>query len=259
VVLAGERPGGSKFSRDLGLAASVLVEVAGKSAIARVIECLESSASVDGGVLCGPVESVFLENPEFGRILGNSRFRWIAPESGPSASAVAAVRHLGRFPILLTAGDHALLSPQMVDDFCFGAKMTGCDIVFGVTPYALVKAAFPESKRTVSKFRNGQFCGTNLFALMTPEAIRGPEFWSQIESDRKRPWRVARRFGIGMLLRYLLGRLSLEDALATLAGTIGCTVGHVVINNPRVAVDVDTVEDRDLAEQILLADIDADC
>ena len=49
VVLAGERPGGSDFSRALGLPASVLVDVAGKSAVARVIEALESSDWVDGG------------------------------------------------------------------------------------------------------------------------------------------------------------------------------------------------------------------
>ena len=43
VVLAGERPGGSDFSHELGLPASVLVDVAGKSALARVIEALELS------------------------------------------------------------------------------------------------------------------------------------------------------------------------------------------------------------------------
>jgi len=252
--LAGERPGGSDFSRELGLAASVLVDVAGKSAVARVIEALELSASVDGGVLCGPQESIYLEQSEFQKILKNSSFSWLPPESGPSASAVAAVRHINRFPVLLTAGDHALLLPEIVDDFCSAALKTEADIVFGVTPYALVKAAYPDSKRTVSKFSNGQFCGTNLFALLTPEAAAGPDFWRQVEADRKRPWRIARKFGIGMLLRYLLGRLSLEDALDTLASAIACKVGYVVIENPRAAVDVDTVADRDLAEKILLED-----
>lgn len=257
VVLAGERPGGSDFSRELGLAASVLVDVAGKSAVARVIEALEASAGVDGGVLCGPSESVYRENREFQEILGGSSFSWLAPESGPSASAVAAVRYIDRFPVLLTAGDHALLTPEIVNDFCSEALETGADIVFGLTPYALVKAAYPESKRTVSKFRDGKYCGTNLFALLTPAAAAGPQFWSRVEADRKRPWRIARRFGVGMLLRYLLGRLNLQDALDTLAGTLGCKVGYVLIQNPRAAVDVDTVADRDLAKAILLAETGA--
>ena len=40
VVLAGERPGGSAFSRGLGLSAGVLAPVDGKPALRRVIEAL---------------------------------------------------------------------------------------------------------------------------------------------------------------------------------------------------------------------------
>ena len=91
VVLAGERPGRSDSSRELGLPASVLVDVAGKSALARVIEALEASESVESGILCGPAENVYRENPEFQQILESSSFRWMAPETGPSASALAGI------------------------------------------------------------------------------------------------------------------------------------------------------------------------
>ena len=58
VVLAGERPGGSAIIQELGLAASVLIDVAGKSALARVIDALETSEMVDGGLLCGGAAEV---------------------------------------------------------------------------------------------------------------------------------------------------------------------------------------------------------
>jgi hypothetical protein len=254
VVLAGERPGGSDFSRALGLPASVLVDVAGKSAVARVIEALESSDSVEGGVLCGPARNIFQGNPEFHQTLNDTAFHWLAPETGPSASALAAVKCLDYFPLLLTAGDHALLSAEMVDDFCSRAGQLDADVVIGLVPYALVKAAYPESKRTVSKFSDGQFCGSNLFALLTSQGAAGPVFWSQLEADRKRPWRMARRLGAGLLLRYLFRRLTLESALQSLSDAMGCRVGHVLIDNPRAAIDVDSLADRDLAENILLSD-----
>lgn len=254
VVLAGERPGGSDFSRALGLPASVLVDVAGKSAVARVIGALESSDSVEGGLLCGPAENIFRDNPEFRQALNNTAFNWLAPATGPSASALAAVKRLDSFPLLLTAGDHALLSAEMVDDFCARAVQLDADVVIGLVPYALVKAAYPESKRTVSKFSDGRYCGSNLFALLTPEGAAGPEFWGQLEADRKRPWRIARRLGAGLLLCYLLRRLTLESALQSLSDAMGCKVGHVLIDNPRAAIDVDSLADRDLAENILLSD-----
>ena len=259
VVLAGERPGRSDFSRELGLAASVLVDVAGKSALARVIEALESSESVEAGVLCGPAENVFQENPEFQQILEGSSFRWMAPKMGPSASALAGIEQLNSFPTLLTAGDHALLTAGLVDDFCTRALDLDVDVVFGLAPYSIVRAAFPETKRTVLKFSDGQYCGTNLFAILRPEGKAGPAFWSRVEADRKRPWRMVRRMGLGvglsMLLRYLLGRLTLDSVVDSLSRVMGCRVGCVLIDEPRVAVDVDSVADRDLAERVLLAEI----
>jgi molybdopterin-guanine dinucleotide biosynthesis protein A len=254
VVLAGERPGGSDFSRELGLVASVLVDVAGTSALARVIGALESSESVTGGVLCGPVEGIFRENSEFRKILDDSSFQWIPPQTGPSASALAGLEHLNQYPALLTAGDHALLTGAMIDDFCSRVSDLEFDIAFGLVPYSIVKEAYPETRRTVLKFSNGEYCGSNLFAILTPRGKAGPALWSQLEADRKRPWRMVRHGGIGMLVKYLLGSLSLESALGTLSRAMGCRVGYVLIDNPRAAIDVDSVADRDLAQKILLGD-----
>jgi len=252
VVLAGERPGGSAFSRELGLAASVLVDVAGKPALARVIDALEASEMVEGGLLCGPAEEIFRDNEEFRQIL--SAFQWTAPESGPSASALAALEQLDRFPVLLTAGDHALLTPDLVDFFCREAVKMDVDVVVGLAPYAIVHAAYPESKRTILKFSDGWYCGTNLFAILNREGKAGPVAWQEVEAQRKRPWRMVRRLGMGLLLRYLFGRLSLDKALESLSGVMGCRTGYVRIEVPRAAVDVDSVADRDLAEKILKSD-----
>lgn len=257
VVLAGERPGGSDFSRELGLPASVLVDVDGRTSLDRVIAALETSEWVSGGVLCGPTEAIFRDHPEFREILKGSRFNWMPPRTGPSASAHAALEELDHFPALLTAGDHALLSAELVDGFCRQASESDADVVFGLAPYSIVKAAFPESKRTVLKFSNGEYCGTNLFAILTEKGKAGPAFWAQLEADRKRPWRMARRIGTGVLLRYLFGRLSLETALESLSHAMGCRVAWVQIDTPRAAIDVDSVADRDLADKILRNDRDA--
>ena len=167
---------------------------------------------------------------------------------------MAGIEKLGRFPILLTAGDHALLTPAIVEDFCNRASQQDADLVFGLAPYALVREAYPDSKRTVLRFSDGAWCGTNLFAILTREGKAGPAFWSSVEADRKRPWRMARKIGPGLILKFFLGRLTLESVLQALSRAMGCRVGCVVIENPRVAVDVDSVADRDLAEKILLAE-----
>ena len=255
VILAGERPGGNALSQALNLSASVMVPVAGKPALERVMAALEKSQLVSSGLICGPSNEVIQSDPILGNLLTHSSFNWLAPANGPSASALAAVEKLQHYPCLITAGDHALLLPEIVDNFCAAALEQGrSDLVIGLVPYPLVKAAWPESKRTRLKFSDGQFCGSNLFACLNPEGKKALEFWQQLEADRKHPWKLARKLGIRKLLAYLLGRISSTEAFTVLSDTATCRISYVTLNQPRAAVDVDSIADQQLAEQILSSD-----
>ncbi len=255
IILAGERPGGSALSHAFAVVASVLVPVAGKPCLWRVMEAIKNSRSAQGGVICGPTASVFERSEDLQRLLQDPQFEWLAPATGPAASALVALKKLEHYPVLLTAGDHALLTADIVDDFCRQAQALDSkpDFVIGLVPYALVQVAWPESKRTVLKFSDGHYCGSNLFAVLSPDCMRALSFWSRAEADRKHPWRIARRFGPIALLRYLLRRLSLDDALQALSKAAGCSIGYVKLDHARAAVDVDSIEDQQLAEQILSA------
>jgi hypothetical protein len=250
VVLAGERPGGNLLARAHGLAAGVLVPVAGRACIARVIDTLRASG-VAGGLIVGPTPAIAQSDPVLAALLAPGDFTWLAPADGPSASALAGVAALERYPVLLTAGDHALLTPAMVARFCALARATPADFVVGLVPHALVRSAFPESRRTVLRFRDGAFCGSNLFLLQRPAARAALTYWRRLEAERKRPWRMARHLGAGCLVRYLAGRLTLADALARLSDLAGCRIGHVCVEDARAAVDVDSDADLRLAERLL--------
>lgn len=253
VVLAGERPGGNALARALGIPAGVLADVAGETALSRVLGVLRSSPGLKGGVLCGPVDDVVAASGEMQRLLAPGDVRWIAPASGPAASAVAALDAVGACPVLLTTGDHALLTVAAVERFCEQALAVQADLVVGLVPHDRVRAAFPQSRRTVLKFRDGGFCGSNLFLVRTPAARAGILFWRRVEQLRKQPTKIARELGLWTLLRYSTGRLTLEAALGLLSRRAGCRVGFVRIEDARIAVDVDTVADRDLATSILRA------
>jgi len=255
VILAGERPGGSALSQAFNISASVMVPVAGKPALARVMQTIKDSRQTDGGIICGPAADVVESSKELKSLLQDPDYEWLEPTVGPAASALSALRKLDHFPALLTAGDHALLTAEIVDDFCNQAISAGnhsdYDLVIGFVPYALVRAAWPESKRTVLKFSNGQFCGSNLVAIMSPDGCKALGFWRQSEADRKHPWRIARRFGPIALLRYLFRRLTVEDAMRTLSTAAECRIGHVEVNFAWAAVDVDSIADQKLAEKLL--------
>ena len=254
LVLSGERPGGSSLARAFDVPAGALVPVAGRPAIARGIAALRASRMVQGGRLCGPEKSVVAASPCLQSLLAPGDFVWMAPEAGPAASVAAALEVLGRFPVLVTTGDHALLTPAVIDTFCRQALHRDEDALIGLVPFETVMAAFPETHRTALRFAGGSWCGTNLFLFRTREGLRAARFWREVEALRKHPWKIARALGPVVLLRYLARRLDLTEALATLAERSGCRIGHVALDEPRVAVDVDTVGDQKLAERILLAE-----
>lgn len=251
IVLAGERPGGNALAREHGVAAGVLVEVAGRPCIARVIDALRASRAVRGGVVVGPDPAVLGNAPALTALFAPGDFRWLAPAAGPSASALAGLAALDTAPVLLTAGDHALLEPAVVDEFCAAALASPCDFVVGLVPHAIVAKCFPQSRRTVLRLRDGAWCGSNLFLVRTRAGARALELWRALERDRKRPWRMAARLGPRTLLAWLTGRLTTDGAFARLSALAGCRAGMCAVPHARAAVDVDSSADRALAEEVL--------
>ena len=154
-------------------------------------------------------------------------------------------------PLLVTTADHALLTVEMVEYFLREAGRAQADVAVALVPYAVVAKAYPQSKRTVINFRGGGYCGCNLFLLGSPKAQRLVEFWTQVERERKRPLRLIRRLGWVMLIRYVLGLLSLSDALYELSQRMGVSIQAIMLPFPEAAIDVDTPDDLVLVKEIV--------
>ena len=115
----------------------------------------------------------------------------------------------------------------------------------------MIRKAYPDAQRTYLRFRDERYSGANLYALLGPDARRAVAFWRRVEQERKRPWRLVRAFGWRPLLAYLLGRLTLDDAMARASGIIGARIAAVVMPFAEAAIDVDKPADLALVETIL--------
>ena len=89
------------------------------------------------------------------------------------------------------------------------------------------------------KFSDGEFCGCNLFAFLTPEGRRAANFWRKIEQERKKPLLVIGLLGWLAVIRYRLGLLPLEEALAKLSKRMRA----VILPYANAAIDVDSIAD----------------
>jgi GTP:adenosylcobinamide-phosphate guanylyltransferase len=256
VVLAGDRGPDDPVARHTGAPCKALVPVAGRPMLLRVLDALAASTVIDGVTLVGPQARQLEQSPEIAARIAAGAIAWLPPQSSPSLSAAAALEQLpADRPVLLTTADHALLRAPWVDGFCERALASGQDAVVGLARHADVMAAFTGSKRTALHFRDGAYCGCNLFAFLTLAGRRAPAFWRQLEQQRKRPHRLAAALGFGTLVAYLTRSLTLAGGLKRLSGKVGAQLGAVLLDDPRAAVDVDSVADFELVQSILTRDV----
>lgn len=254
IVLAADREGLSPVAGAAGVSCKALAPVAGRPMLERVLSALAQAREVERSLVCGPSASIVAQEPALQQLLGPAQVGWIEPEASPSLSVLAALEHLPEdAPVLLTTCDHALLISEMVDYFCSKARSLGTDAVVGLAHHQEVSVRFPTTRRTAYRFSDGGYCSCNLFALCTAQARQAPLFWRQVEQLRKRPLAMLRQLGPATVTRYLLGRLSLNQALDSLAPRLNCSAGAVLLPWAEAAIDVDSAEDWQNVQEIAAA------
>jgi CTP:molybdopterin cytidylyltransferase MocA len=252
IILAADRELDNPVAQAAAVSCKALAPVSGRPMVLRVLDALAAAREVDTRILVGPALASVGEDKELYGLVNSGQVLWQAPQATPSTSAFSALQSLPHdAPVLVTTADHALLTAAMVDHFCAAARTSGCDVLAGVARHELVAAAFPESRRTVTRLKDGGYCGCNLFAFLTPQARRAADFWRKVEQERKKPLRIVKVMGWTAVLRYLLGRLTLDQALAKLSRRMNLTAGVVQMPFAEAAVDVDKVEDWSLVEAVL--------
>ena len=252
MVLAADRDPGDPLVRTAGAASKSLVSLGGRPMVLRVLDALAGAREVGSLVVCGPSQSLLVREPELLSRINSGKIKWIPPQATPSASAHHVLEELSPdAPVLVTTADHAFLTAEIVDFFCKKARATGYDVVAGLALHEQVIRAFPRTRRTATRMSDGDFCSCNLFAFLTPCARRAAEFWQQCEGNRKKPWRMMRVIGWSVVVRYLLRMLSLEEGLRRLSARMNVKAGVIIMPFPEAAVDVDTVSDWHLVEEVL--------
>lgn len=241
VVLAGSRPGARDPVADSeAVPHKVLAKLAGKTLLEHVVVAL-AGAGIERIAVSANHPAVEAEAHRLGVIL-------LPTARGPSESVAIAFERFGA-PLLVTTGDNPLLQSAWIRAFAAGPSPEA-DVAVMLARRDLVEAAAPDTRRTWLSFADGQWSGCNLFLLATPAAANAIAAWRQVEADRKRPWRIARRLGLGTLLSYWRGKLTLAEAMARLGRTLGVNAALVPATDGRAAIDVDKPEDLALVRRL---------
>lgn len=249
IILAGRRSERDEMAENAGVSHKALIPLCGVSMVERVAQTVRSALPDATLVL------VIDDIPELGelhqRLSARGPIVVVSPGISPCASVGSVLTNPAMtVPMLLVTADHPLLTIEMIHHFLDRLPLDVTAAV-AVARQELV-CAYYGTCRTFWRFRGGAVSGCNIFYLGSDKAQDVVRFWSTVENDRKKPWRIACRIGFGSLLALVFGCLSLEEALRRLGGRIGgARLCAVDMPFAEAAIDVDRPNDLLLASRIL--------
>jgi len=247
LVLAGARASGDPLCISENVPSKALIDIHGEPMLARVLRALTLSQAVQEPIHVAGLDDDLLLRASGGVAVNAA----ISAEGGPAASLLDALAQAVSIPLLVTTCDHALLTPEMVDYFLEQAIAGGADLAVGLTTRETIEASYPQTKRTYLTLGGPELSGCNLFYIANPDALRAVHFWRAAEQDRKRPWRIAWRFGPLTALRILIGRPGVKKVFEMVSARLGARIGAVILPFAEAAIDVDSTSDLELVRDIL--------
>lgn len=249
LVLAGSRGPGDPLAVYAGVSHKALIDVGGVPMLERVVAALAAEPRISCIVVAIEIPEQLRASASLRAAAGSCELQIVAAAGSPSSSVAAGLASLGT-PLLVTTADHALLRPEWIAYF-LDQLPPAADACAALARSEAVLQALPATRRTWLRFRGARYSGCNLFYFATPAAIGIARTWRAFEAERKRPLKMVGRLGWGLALRYLLGRLTLDAALARLGRLAGARLAVVDMPFGLAAVDVDKPSDLDLVRGLI--------
>jgi CTP:molybdopterin cytidylyltransferase MocA len=253
LVLAGRRSTGDALAESEGFTHKALLPIGGVPMGIRVLKSLAAIPTLERiGVSCDDPQLVARLEGLMSGVRPGLRLEHHPSARSPAASLGDFIASLSNGELaLVTTADHPLMSTEIVRYFVEEASARDADLVAGVVSERVYRARFPSGPRTFVRLADDAFSGANLFLVRAPGAVRVAYFWVGLEGVRKRPWRLVSHFGVGTLVRFLLGRLTLARALADASQAIGAHVDAVSLPFAEAALDVDKPADLATVKALL--------
>jgi len=234
-VIAAITAGGAAddpFARSLGVAVKALAVVDGATLLARSIAaahgCGAQRIAVIGGAAVrreceGDVDAVIPEGCDGGE---NIRRAIAASEDQP---------------LLLMTSDLPFVTPQAVAEFIERAR--GCDIALPLAEAKDYERAYSGAPDHITRIGRDRIANGSIVYFGAGVAPRAVGAAQRLFDARKSLLRMAAILGPGLLARFAVGRLRIEDIEARGASLLGVEVRAIRNASPALCFDIDTPAD----------------
>jgi GTP:adenosylcobinamide-phosphate guanylyltransferase len=256
-ILAGTRPSKNIFSSAFNLPNKVFMNIHQYSLLERVLH--QAAQTV-----CQPPLYILMSESDDAYFTqhclkaSTPAYQRIAP--GRSAVQTILAAHQTIPPsdaLVLISGDHPLITAAIINSFYAQAHQSAFDFAMAVVPQKTIKTTYPNAQRTFIPFKDGNVSGGNLFYIRRnniPKILQQhqADCLQTLEKSRKTPILALSLLSFKTWALFGLNQLTRKALEKQLSQTLGFSVGSIVIETPECAIDIDTLQDLRLAEEILL-------
>ncbi|MBN2119385.1 MAG: NTP transferase domain-containing protein [Anaerolineales bacterium] len=213
-----------------------LIDMAGKPMIQWVLDALSGAKNVDNVIIVGlsPRSGVTCKKPTYfvsnqGRMLANI------------VVGVHKALELNKKSeyVLLVSSDIPTLKPAMVDWLVDTCMETQDDLYYGICPRAVMEKRFPNSKRTYTKLKDIELCGSDINVIHVRMATEHLDLWEALIGSRKNAVRQASMVGWDTAFQLATRSIALDDLVEKACRRIGVKGRVVVWDHAEPCMDVD--------------------
>lgn len=155
--------------------------------------------------------------------------------------------------MLIVSSDTPMIHSLAINDFLDSCRQEEAQVYYSIISQETTEAAFPDTRRTYMRLKDGVFTGGNVHLAEKATFLRNITQGNQLFNLRKNPLSIISLLGIGFVLKYITGRLDIETLEDKAQKLLNANVKAIVTRYPELGVDVDKPEDLRLVETYLLA------
>ncbi|MDK2897645.1 MAG: hypothetical protein PWP04_1765 [Candidatus Atribacteria bacterium] len=244
IVLAGSS-GEGEIEKKFGVSNRSLLAIGGKYMIEYVIDSLKAISAVDEIIVVGPVKDLKAR-------IGNLVSKVVPAGEDPFESTLKGLEQVSsdRDKVLIVTSDLPLLKGDMIEDFLLRCSKKEADFYYSIVRKEIYQKKFGEKKRTFVCLQEGCFTGGNLI-LLDPKVVQSKkELISRVVRSRKNPLNIARILGVGIIMKYLFKRLTIEEVEKRVENLLKMKAVAVITPYAEIGFDVDKEEHVKMVENI---------
>lgn len=255
LILAASRAGAEDAVAQLqGVSHKCLVDLDGTVMLERVVNAIRASDHVDQIYVSIESEDILNATPGLKAMFADGTIRF-TPSQGNLFQSVkhAAANIENPYPLVISTGDNALHTTEMIDHFCHELLASGHDVGVGMTPASTILEAYPDGKRAFHELRDGGWSSCNIYGLSSANAARIAKVFESGGQFGKRPQRILEAFGLSFLIKYKFKLATLDQLAEHLSKRWKARVHPIRMPFADAPIDVDNPGDFHRTESILKA------